>query len=75
MIFQQLPVKESAGKKEINRMRNRYIIDCLTSVHNLEIVEIGGKVIEFYEGVIYRKNFQITPFTKVIEQVFAFRQK
>ena len=35
-------------------MRNGYIIDHLTSVDIQEIVEIGGKVIEIYEGVIDR---------------------
>ena len=33
-------------------MRNGYVIDTLTSVDFQEIVEIGGKVIEIYEGVI-----------------------
>ena len=41
-------------------MRNGYIIDTLTSVDIQEIVKIGGKVIEFYEGIIYRENFSIT---------------
>ena len=37
-------------------MRNRYIIDTLTSVDIQKNVKIGGKVIEIYEGVIYREN-------------------
>ena len=40
---------------EINRMRNGYIIDTLRSVDIQEIVKIGGKVIEIYEVVIYKK--------------------
>ena len=52
-IFQQLPVKEEVKNIELNRMGNGYIIDTLTSVDIKEIVEIGGKVTEFYEGVIY----------------------
>ena len=56
-------------------MRNGYIIDTLTSVDNQEIVKIGGKVIEIYEGVIYRENFKVIPFRKVIEKLFASRQK
>ena len=55
-------------------MRNGYIIDTLTSVYTQEIVKIGGKVIRIYEGVIYRENFKISPFKKVIEKLFVFRQ-
>ena len=75
LIVQHLPIKEKEKKKEINRMRNGYIIDTLTSVDIQEIVKIGGEVIEFYEGVIYRENFKISPFKKVIEKLFALRQK
>ena len=56
-------------------MRNRYIIDTLTSVVNQEIVEIGGKIIEFFEGVIYRENFNVSPFRIVIDKLFDLRQK
>ena len=56
-------------------MRNGYIVDTLTSVDIQEIVKIGGKVIEIYEGVIYRENFKLSPFRKVIEKLFALRQK
>ena len=45
-------------------MRNGYIIDTLTSVDIQEIVKIGGKVIEIYEGVIYRESFKVTAFKK-----------
>ena len=60
---------------EINRMRNGYIIDHLTSVDIQEIVKIGGKVIENYEGVIYLEIFEVSPFRKVIDKVFALKQK
>ena len=53
LIVQHLPIKERVNKIEINRMRNGYIIDTLTSVDFQEIVKIGGKVIEIYEGVIF----------------------
>ena len=56
-------------------MRNGYIVDTLTPVDLQEIVKIGGTVIEIYQGVIYRKNFKISPFRKVIEKLFALRQK
>ena len=75
LIFQHLPVKEKVKKVEVNRMRNGCIIDTLTSVDIQEIVKIGGKVIENYEGVIYRENFKVSPFRKVIEKLFALRQK
>ena len=75
LIFQHLPTKEKVKKIEVNRMRNGYIIDTLTSVDIQEIVKIGGKVIEIYEGVIYRENFKISPFRKVVENFFALRQQ
>ena len=75
LIFQHLPVKAKVKQIEVNRMRNGYIFDTLTSVDIQEIVEIGGKVIELYEGVIYRENFKILPFGKVIGNIFASRQK
>ena len=74
LIFQHLPIKEKVKNIEVNRMRNGYIIDTLTSLDNQEIVEIGGKVIEIYEGVLYRENFKISPFRKVKEKLFALRQ-
>ena len=36
-----------------------------------EIVKIGGKVIEIYEAVIYRENFKVSPFGKVIDKLSA----
>ena len=75
LIVQHLPVKEREKKIEINRMRNQYIIDHLTSVDIQEIVKIGGKVIEIFEGVIYRENFKVSPFRKVIDKLIASRQK
>ena len=56
-------------------MRNGYIIDTLTSVDIQEIIKIGGKMVEIYEGVIYRENFKVSPFRKVIEKLFALRKK
>jgi len=59
-------------------MRNGYIIHTLTAVDIQEIVKIGGKVIEIYEGVIYRENVKISPFRKVIEKlrkVICFKTK
>ena len=56
-------------------MRNGYITQILTSVDIQEIVKIGCKVVEIYEGVIYRENFEINPFERVINRLFALRQK
>ena len=75
LIVQHIPIKEKEKKIEINRMRNGYIIDTLTSVDIQVIVKIGGKVVEIYEGVIYRENFKVSPFKKVIDKLFALRQK
>ena len=75
LIVQHLPIKEKEKKIEINRMRNGYIIDTLTSVDIQEIAKIGGQLIEIYEGVIYRENFKVSPFRKVIDILFKLRQK
>ena len=74
-IVQNLPIKEKEKKIEINRMRNGYIMDYLTSVDIQEIVETGGKVIEIYKGVVFRENFETSLFRKVIDKLFALRQK
>ena len=74
LIFQHLSVKEKVKNIEVNKMRNGYIIDTLNSLDIQEIVKIGGRVIEIYEGVIYRENFKINPFRKVMETLFSLRQ-
>ena len=74
-IFQHLPVKEKVGIFEVSRMRNGYIIDTFTSADICETVKTGAKVIEIYEGVLYRKNFRISPFKKISEKLFALRRK
>ena len=56
-------------------MRNCYILQTLTSVDIREIEKIGGKVIDIYEGVIYRETFKVCPFKKVIAIIFALKQK
>ena len=56
-------------------MRNGYIIQYLTSVDIQEIVKIVGKVIEIYEGVIYRENLKVSPFRKVIDKLFELDKK
>ena len=43
LIVQHIPIKEKENKIEINRMRNGYIIDTLTSVDIQEIVKIWWK--------------------------------
>ena len=75
LIVQHLPIEEHGNKIEINRMRNGYIVDTLTSVDIQEIVKIGGKVREIYKGVIYRENFKVSLFRKVIDKLFALRRK
>ena len=55
-MFQHLPVGEEVKKIEVNRMRNGCIIDTLISIDIQEIVKIGEKVIQVYEGVLYKKT-------------------
>ena len=73
LIVQHLPVKEKEKKIQINRMRNGYIIDTLASVDIQEIVKIGVKVIQIYEGVFYRENFEVSPFRKVNDKKYLFQ--
>ena len=75
LIVQHLPVKEKEKNIEVDRMRNGYITQVLTSVDIQEIVKIGGKVIQIYEGVVYRENFEVSPFEKIFDEIFALRQK
>ena len=75
LIDQHPPVKERGKKIEINRMRNGYILQTLTSVDIQEIVKFGGKVIQICEGVLYREYFKVSPFRKVIDKFFALRRK
>ena len=74
-MFQHLTVKEKVKKIESKRVRNGYILDTLTSIDICEIAKIGGRVVEINEGDIYRENFKISPFRKVIEKLFVSRQK
>ena len=66
IVLQHIPVKEEVNKIEVNRLRNGYIVDVLTSVDTQENVRIGGKVIEVYEGVIYRENYKVSTFRDFI---------
>ena len=75
LIFQHLPIKEKDKKIEVNKMRNGFIVDTLTSVDICEIVKIAGKVVEIFEDVIYRENFKVSPFRKVNESLFTLRKK
>ena len=61
LIVQHLPIKEKVNKFETNCMQNGYITQIMTSVDKQEIVKIGGKVIQFYEGVIYREKYEVSP--------------
>ena len=73
--LQHFSVEEKLKNIEVNRKRNGYVIETLTSVDIRELVKFGGKMIQIYEGVFCRENFKISPFRNVIEKLFAFRQK
>ena len=61
LIVQRLPVKEKINKVEINRMRNGYISQVLTSVDIQEIVKGEVKCFKsmkvFYIEKILKKSF------------------
>ena len=75
LIVQHIPMKEKEKKMEINRMRNGYIIDTLTSVDIQENVKISGVVVGIHEGLIYRENLKVYPFKEVTDKLFEVRQK
>ena len=72
LIVQHIPVKEKEKNIENIRMRSGYITQVLTSV---DTQEIGKKVFQTYEGVIFREKFEVSPFEKIINDFFAFRRK
>ena len=57
LIFQHLPVKGKVENIEVNRVRNGYIADDLTSVDIQQIVKTCSKFIEIYGAVIYQEKF------------------
>ena len=59
----------------MNRLRNGYIIDTLTSVDIQETAKNGSEQIRIEEGNIYQENFKISPFRKILEKLFALGQK
>ena len=65
LIYQHLPVEKKVKKIEVNRIRNGYIIDILTSIDIQGIVKNGGKVIQIYEGVNIGEKFKISPLEKL----------
>ena len=75
LINEHLPVKEKVKNINGNGMRDGHVIDTLTSVDTEKMVEVVGKGIEIYEGVIYVENFKISPFGKVLKELFASGQK
>ena len=58
---------------EFIRMRNSYNVEVSTCADIQENVKVGGKVIEIYEGVIYRDNIRASSFKKVIDKLFELR--
>ena len=75
LIVQHFPVKELVEKIEIDKMHNGYILDTLPSVDFQEIVKNGGKVVEIFEGFVYREIFKVSSFKKVIDKLFELGQK
>ena len=61
LIFQLLPIKKKVEIIEVNQMRNGYFVHVLPSVDVPEIVENGERLVETYEGVVYRGNFKTSP--------------
>ena len=62
------PIKNRS--EEVNRFRNGYIRQHLTSVDIEEIVRVGGIKIEFFEGFIC-DNIDYNPFEKFVLEMTA----
>ena len=56
-------------------MRNGFTVDMLTSVDIQEIVEMCGKVIRTYQGVIYPENFKKISFLKNYREFIQIKSK
>ena len=74
LIVQHIPNKERVKKMDIICMRIGYVVDTLTSVVIQEKVKIEGKTTEISDGFIYRENFKVSLFEKVIDKKFELRQ-
>ena len=74
LIFQHLPVKEKVKNVEVNRMRNGYIVDTLTSVDICDNIKFGGKVIEIYE-VLFIENTLRHLHLEKLWKIFCFEAK
>ena len=79
LVFQHFSVKEkienpykSNSSEEIFRMRNGIIIDTLTCVDLVEIVNYGSIILEVFEGV-FCHNLENNPYTEFATDMFEKR--
>ena len=75
LVFQPIPIKVKVKNTEFNKLRHGKIINTLTSIDIRETGQMGDKIIQIEEGVIYRENFMISPPRKIIEKLFTLKQK
>jgi len=81
MFFQPVPIKDKVKNQNNNshvkviRFRNGICYDVLTSVDIQEIVRCGGKILHITDGIIYEKNYQVSPFRNYIEKLFNLRKR
>ena len=55
-----------------------YIVNLSTSVDIQELLKIGGKVMEIYEGVVYKDKYQFVQninFWKIFRKNVCFKTK
>ena len=60
---------------KINRIRNGYIDDKITSVDIQGIKKRGGKIIQIYERVFYSEIFKTAPFRKFFDEVLNTKKR
>ena len=79
LVFQHLPLEEKFNDpykinrlEKSSRMRNGIIIDTLTSVDMVEIVNFGEIVLEAFEG-FFCHNLEYNPYTKFVTHIFERR--
>ena len=82
-FLQHVPIKETVKipgvsrsyAYKVSRFRNGYAEDWFCSVDIQEIVRTGGRIDRIFEGIIYERNFETSPFRTFVQKLFELRKK
>ena len=75
LIVQHLPVREKVKILKLSGCVTVIVLMFQLLLIFEEIVKIGGRVVEIFDGVFLREIFEVSPFEKVIDKRFELRQK